>query len=145
MRVLHSDLFEGLSESNARDFAAIETRVFYPPDSGLFRADQDAFAVFVIHGGSVAVSPAIAEDRPADFTAAVAGEILGLSATMAGEPYQVSACALEFSDIGLVSRDDLLKFLATHSDFAFALVRLLSDSLCNALDHLRALPPAIQA
>jgi CRP-like cAMP-binding protein len=145
LHVFHEDLFRDLPASTATDFAAIESRVFYAGHTPLFDGDQTAAALFVIHNGSVVLSHSGLGAGPAGSTTSFAGEILGLSATVAGEPYQASAWTLELSEIGLISRDDLLDFLNAHGDFAFGLVRILSDGLANALDHLRALPPAAEA
>jgi len=139
--IFREDLFSGLPASAAQDFRAIESRVFYQGGSTLFQRDQNASTLFVIHRGSVAVSISDGEDGLAGSTAYSAGEILGLSAVVAGEPYQASARTRELSEIGLVSRGDFLDFLSAHSDFVFRLVGFLSDDLTDALDHLRALPP----
>jgi CRP/FNR family transcriptional regulator, cyclic AMP receptor protein len=143
--IFQEDLFSGLPGSAAEHFRAIESRVFYEGGTTLFRRDQNASTLFVIHRGSVAVSISGWEDGLAGSPTYTAGEILGLSAVVAGEPYQASARTLELAEIGLVSRGDFLEFLSTHSDFAFRLVGFLSEDLSDALDHLRALPPVIHA
>jgi len=139
--VFEDDLFNGLPMSAAQDFRAIESRVFYRGGITLFQQDQNASTLFVIHRGSVTVSIADGEDGFAAPTTYSAGEILGLSAVVAGEPYQASARTLESAEIGLVSRGDFLEFLGRHSDFVFRLLGFLSEDLSDALDHLRALPP----
>ncbi len=145
VHVFHEDLFRGLKGSAGEDFAAIETRAFYTAGVSLFEADEPAFGLFVVHRGSVAVSNSNWEEGLAGCSTFLAGEVLGLSAAVSGEAYQASARTLELSEIGMVSRADFLEFLATHGEFAFRVVGLLSDSLNSACDHLRALPPAIQA
>lgn len=139
------DLFRGLPAAAADDFADMEKRVLYASDTVLFKRDDPAFALFVIHRGSVALSSSNWEEDLAECTTSVAGEILGLSAIIGGEPYQAGARTLEFSELGVISRGDFLDFMASHSDFTFRLVGLLSDGLNSALDHLRDLPPIIQA
>jgi len=142
--VFQEDLFRGLPVSAAQDFRAIENRVFYGGGTTLFQRDQTASTVFVIHRGSVAVSTSGWKDGLAGLATYTAGEILGLSAVVAGEPYEASARTLELTEVGMVGRAAFLEFLGTHSDFAFRLVGFLSADLSDALDHLRALP-AIQA
>ena len=136
--ISQEDLFSGLPASAAQDFRTIESRVFYEGGTTLFRRDQNASTLFVIHRGRVAVSDG--EDVLGGSTPHSAGEILGLSAVVAGELYQATARTLELAEIGLVSRGDFLEFLSAHSDFAFRLVGFLSEDLSDALDHLRALP-----
>jgi CRP/FNR family transcriptional regulator, cyclic AMP receptor protein len=145
VHVSREDLFRGLPVSAAQDFAEIEKRTFYACDTALFKRDEPAFALFVIHKGSVALSSSDWQEGLEGCTTSVAGEILGLCAIVAGEPYPASARTLELSEIGVVSRRDFLDFLTTHSDFAYRLVGLLSDGLSNALDHLRDLPRGVEA
>ena len=145
VHVSREDLFRGLPASAAEDFADIEKRLFYASETVLFKRDEPAFALFVIHRGSVALSNLNWEEGLEECTTSVAGEILGLSAIVAGDPYQVSARTLEFSEVGAISRGDFLDFMVSHSDFTFRLVGLLSEGLNSALDHLRDLPPTIQA
>ena len=137
--LFQEDLFNDLPMSAAQDFRAIESRGFYRGGITLFQEDQNASTLFVIHRGSVSVSTS--ENGLVGSIMYAAGEILGLSAVMAGEPYQANARTLEPAEIGLVRRDDFLEFLGTHSDFAFRLLGFLSEDLSDALDHLRALPP----
>jgi CRP-like cAMP-binding protein len=141
--IFQKDLFGELPPSTARDFAALESRVFCAGDTELFRCDEPALVVFVVHSGSVALSRA--NGTSTEGTTAIADEVLGLTPAVAGEVYQFTARTLEFSEIGFISRTDLVDFLATHSEFAFRVVRLLSENLSSALDHLRALPAAVQA
>lgn len=145
VHVSREDLFKGLPASAARDFADIEKRLFHAGGTPLFKRGEPAFALFVIHRGSVALSSSDWEEGLEGCTTSVAGEILGLSAIVAGESYPASARTLELSEIGVVSRGDFLDFLVAHSDFAFRVVGLLSDGLNSALDSLRELPPRIPA
>lgn len=145
VHVSREDLFKGLPASAAQDFADIEKRLFYASGTVLFKKDEPAFALFVIHRGSVALSNSNWEEGLEGCTMSVAGEILGLSAIVAEEGYPASARTLEFSEVGVISRADFLDFMATHSDFTFRLVGLLSEGLNSALNHLRDLPPTIQA
>jgi len=145
VHVSSADLFRGLPASAAEDFAEIEKRLLCGSETVLFKRDEPAFALFVIHRGSVVLSNSNWEEDLEGCTTSVAGEILGLSAIVAGEPYQVSARTLEFSEVGVISRVDFLDFMVSHSDFTFHLVGLLSEGLNSALDRLRDLPPTIQA
>ncbi len=145
VHMLHEDLFKGLPESTIQDFAAIESRLFYPSGTALFTADETASAFFIIHRGSVGVSGLDWQEGLAGSATSPAGEVLGLSAALAGDSYRASARTLESSEIGLVDRSEFLEFLNTHSEFALRLVALLSEGLTSALDHLRALPPAVEA
>lgn len=139
------DLFLGLAPSVSDDFAAIESRSFYAGDSRLFAEDQIASGIFVIHAGRVMLSADGLEGKPAASRTAFPGEILGLPAAVSGELHTATARTLEPSQIGFVSRADLLRFFGAHRDIAFRVVRLLSERLDVALDHLAASPRATEA
>lgn len=65
------------------------------------------------------------------------GELLGLSATVSGTPYEVSAELIENAQIAFVKRKDLLKFLRENHDACMQIVHLLSEDLHNAFDRVR--------
>jgi CRP-like cAMP-binding protein len=55
--------------------------------------------------------------------------ILGLSETMSGEAYRITAEAREVSTAGFVTRPGFLKFLREHNDCCLLVLRLLSEDL----------------
>jgi CRP-like cAMP-binding protein len=69
---------------------------------------------------------------------ATSGEVLGLSACLAGGPYEVTAEALDNVQIAAVRRKDLLRFLHEHSEVCLQVVNLLSKDLHVAYDRVRA-------
>lgn len=142
---LRQDLFLGLPPSINDDFTAIESRSFYAGNSKLFAEDQIASGIFVIHAGRVMLSTGSLEGKLAASRTAFPGEILGLAAAVSGELHMATARTLEPSQIGFVSRADLLRFFGAHRDIAFRVVRLLSERLDVALDHLAASPRATEA
>jgi len=67
-----------------------------------------------------------------------AGEVLGLSASLAGGCYQVTAETLDTVRLAAIRRKDLLSFLRQHGDACYRIVNLLSDDLQIAYDRVRA-------
>jgi CRP/FNR family cyclic AMP-dependent transcriptional regulator len=53
--------------------------------------------------------------------------LIGLSATMAGKPYEVTAEALEPCTVNVVKRDDFLRFLAEHGEACLNVARHLGN------------------
>ena len=69
---------------------------------------------------------------------ASAGEVLGLSAVLAGGSYSVTAEALDPLQLALVRRKDLLHFLQGHRDVCMHVVNQLSEDLHVAYDRVRS-------
>ncbi len=65
------------------------------------------------------------------------GEVLGLSATMSGKPYEVTAELLDNAQVAFVRRKELLKFLKENQDACMQIVHLLSQDLHTAFDRVR--------
>jgi CRP-like cAMP-binding protein len=60
--------------------------------------------------------------------------MLGLSESMSGESYRITAEAGEQTTAAFIPRADFLEFLRDHGDFSMEVVRLLSEDL-HALYH----------
>jgi CRP/FNR family transcriptional regulator len=65
------------------------------------------------------------------------GEVLGLSATMSGKPYEITAEVLDNAQVAFVRRKDLLKFLRDYREACMQVVHLLSQDLHVAFDRVR--------
>jgi CRP-like cAMP-binding protein len=62
------------------------------------------------------------------------GTMLGLSESMSGEKYRITAEAGEQTTVGFIPREEFLEFLREHGDFCMQVVRLLSEDL-HAIYH----------
>jgi CRP/FNR family cyclic AMP-dependent transcriptional regulator len=67
------------------------------------------------------------------------GEVLGLSATVSGKPYELTAETIEPCQVSFVKREDLLRFLKENSDACFKVVERLSVKYHTACHELRSL------
>src|SRR5512146_271853 len=67
------------------------------------------------------------------------GEVLGLGATMAGTPYEVSAELLDSSQVVHIKRKELLRFLREHRDVCMMVVNMLSQDLHGAYERVRSI------
>jgi CRP/FNR family transcriptional regulator, cyclic AMP receptor protein len=65
------------------------------------------------------------------------GEVLGLSATMSGKPYELTAEVMDSVQVAFIKRKDLLKFLREHREACLQVVHLLSQDLHTAFDRVR--------
>jgi len=67
------------------------------------------------------------------------GEILGLAATISGQPYQASAEVLEPAQANFIARNDFLEFLKTHGEAALRVAQELSENYHLAIAEMRTI------
>ena len=60
------------------------------------------------------------------------GEVLGLSATISGKPYEVTAETLDPCQVNFVKREDFLRFLKDDVEACFKVAEQLSEKYHNA-------------
>jgi CRP/FNR family transcriptional regulator, cyclic AMP receptor protein len=70
---------------------------------------------------------------------AAPGEVLGLSATISGEPYEVTAETSEPCQINFVKRDHFLRFLKDNVEVCFKVAEQLSEKYHDACNEVRSL------
>jgi CRP/FNR family transcriptional regulator len=68
---------------------------------------------------------------------AKAGETLGLTATLAGIPYEANAETLRPCQVAFVRREDFLRFVAKHPEVSQNVVRQMSVQYQAACEQLR--------
>jgi CRP/FNR family transcriptional regulator, cyclic AMP receptor protein len=67
------------------------------------------------------------------------GEVLGLSATISGKPYEVTAETLDPCQVNFVKRDDFLRFLKEDVQACFKMAEQLSEKYHDACNEVRSL------
>jgi CRP/FNR family transcriptional regulator len=67
------------------------------------------------------------------------GEVLGLSASISGKPYEVTAETIDPCQINFVKREDFLHFLKDDVDACFKVAEQLGDKYYNACKEVRSL------
>ena len=95
----------------------------------LYEQGDSANGIYLIEKGSVRVSLPTVGNQSQLLGVVGAGTILGLSDSMAGDRYRVTAQAEEPTITSFVSREGFLDFLNNHQDFCMQVVRLLCDNL----------------
>ena len=104
----------------------------------LFREGQMARGVFLLCEGRVRLSICSESGNRMTVRVAGPGEVLGLSAALAGGRYEVTAEALDGVQVAAIRRKDLLHFLHEHREVCLQVVNLLSEDLHVAYDRVRA-------
>jgi CRP/FNR family transcriptional regulator, cyclic AMP receptor protein len=119
-------------------FDAIKTAELHPRGTTLFEQGRAPRGIFLLCDGRAKLSVCSEKGRRLTLRIAGPGEILGLSASIAGTPYEVTAELLDNSQVAQVKRKDLLRFLRQHREACLQVVHLLSSDLHTAYDRVRS-------
>lgn len=122
-------------------FDEIKSRRTYAAGSLLFEEDSPAIGIFLIESGQVSIRVLTARGRRRRLAIGGPGTMLGLSEVISGGHYKVSAQTVVPTEVFLVSRDDLMEFLAAHPPVCMQIVRVLSEDLHSLYHQFRNLGP----
>ena len=132
-------IFCDLPDTALRAFENIKYATAYPEGAVLFVEGQMPRGIFVLCKGSVKLSINSPSGRTVIVKLAEPGEVLGLSASISGKPYEVTAETLDPCQVNFVKRDDFLRFLREHSEACLRVAEQLSDKYNSACREIRAL------
>jgi len=102
-----------------------------PKGTFIFGQGDPAKGVYMIDKGQASVSLAGEDGIPRWSRVVGSGAILGLPSSISGEPYTLSAVALENVDATFVSRSAVCELMASDVSIAAQIVSLLSDELAD--------------
>lgn len=131
--------FCGLSASTLQTFEALKYTSCYPAGAVLFVEGQAARGVFVLCQGRVKLSCCSNDGKTLILKIAQAGEVLGLSSSVCGKPYELTAETMDPCQISFVKREDFLRFLHEHGEIVFRVSELLSEKYNAACQEIRSL------
>lgn len=131
-------LFCDLPADALEAFDSIKTIFIYPRGATLFQEGHPARGIFVLCEGRAKLSVCSEAGKRLTLNMLAPGEVLGLSACLAGGPYEVTAETLDQAKVAVVKRKDLLKFLRNHREACLQVVHLLSQDLHTAYDRVRS-------
>ena len=100
-----------------------------PKGSFLFGQGDPAKGVFLLSAGRACISLSGQDGAPAWSRIVGPGAILGLPSSVSGQPYTLSAVALENLDAAFVSRQTLCELMARDPELSNQVVRVLSEEL----------------
>lgn len=137
---LRSDrIFCDLPDNALQSLEDIKFTTAYPPGAVLFVEGQLPRGVFMICKGSVKLSINSPSGRTMIVKLAEPGEVLGLSSSISGQPYEVTAETIDPCQINFVKREDFLEFLKDDVNVCFKVAEQLSDKYHNACKEVRSL------
>jgi CRP/FNR family cyclic AMP-dependent transcriptional regulator len=132
-------IFCDLPPSALQKFENIRFATAYPQGAVLFVEGQMPRGIFVICKGSVKLSINSPSGRTMIVKLAEPGEVLGMSATISGKPYEVTAETIDPCQINFVKREDFLEFLKDDVEACFKVAEQLGEKYHNACKEVRSL------
>src|SRR6202140_1610067 len=125
-------IFCDLPATALQTFEDIKFATAYPEGAVLFVEGQLPRGIFVLCKGSVKLSINSPSGRTVIVKLAEPGEVLGLSATISGKPYEVTAETIDPCQVNFVKCDDFLRFFKEDVDAWFKVAEQLSEKYHNA-------------
>ena len=125
-------IFCDLPANALQAFENIKYATAYPQGAVLFVEGQLPRGIFVLCKGSVKLSINSPSGRTIIVKLAEPGEVLGLSATISGKPYEVTAETIDPCQVNFVKREDFLRFLKDDVEACFKVAEQLSEKYHNA-------------
>ena len=132
-------LFCGLPTDAMRSFESIKYTTGYPKGAVLFVEGEAPRGIFVICKGRIKLSICSSDGRTLILKMAEAGEVLGLSASVSGKAYELTAETVEPCQTNFVKREEFLRFLKDHSEACFRVAEQLSEKYNVACNEVRSL------
>jgi CRP/FNR family transcriptional regulator len=132
-------VFCDLSPEALQSFEAIKYATAYPKGAVLFVEGQAPRGIFVLCKGRVKLSISSSDGKTLILKIAEAGEVLGLSATVSGKPYELTSETIDPCQVNFVKREDFLRFLREHADACFRVAEQLSEKYNAACHEIRSL------
>lgn len=116
------------------------------PKGALIFSEGDApAAVYLLRQGQAGLVLELGRKREQVVRVVEAGEVLGLSATIANEPYEVSVKTLSRARVDFIDRQKFLSLLHEQPEVCFRVVQLLGENVhvsCDLFRHYDKAPSA---
>ena len=130
--------FCDISDSALQRFENIRHTTIYPTGAVLFVEGQAARGIFVVCKGRIKLSCCSMDGKTLILRIAESGEVLGMSSSVSGRPYQLTAETLDPCQISFVKRDDFVQFIKEHGDACLRVAEQLSNKYHAVCRELRS-------
>ena len=128
-----------LPETFAHSLERTSTETSFPAKSVLFMEGQRSKGVMLVISGKVKVSTVSSEGRSLIIRIAEPGDMLGVSATVVGRSYELTAETLEPTRIKVIRREAFVQWLRANPEMSFRIAQGLADKYNATCRHLRSL------
>ena len=111
----------------------------YPAEAVLFVEGQVPRGVYMLCRGRVKLTMNSSDGRTLIVRICGPGEILGLHGALSGEPYELTAEALQPCQVNFVRREDFLKLVRENAEVSAAALRQISNGYRQVCREVRYL------
>jgi CRP/FNR family cyclic AMP-dependent transcriptional regulator len=132
-------MFCSMQDAALTKFDSIGTPVRFSSGAVIFREGDNCGSVHVLCSGRVKLSATSREGRTLILKIARAGEVLGLSAALAGQPFEVTAETVEPCQLKTIRRQALLDFLDHNAEASMLAARCVAQEYKAAFSEVRRL------
>lgn len=138
-KLRQGERFCNLDVPALKELDRAKSAIAHPSGSVLFMEGQEARGIFILCQGRVKLSVCSAEGKTLILGITEAGEVLGLSATVSGRPYEVTAEALEPCQFSFVRREEVNRWLHQYGDVCLRAAEQLSARYNDVCHEIRSL------
>ena len=132
-------LRDGLTPE-AREFLwSVQESRTYSPHTAIFRTGDSPEGVFLLECGEVSLWLERPMSYPLLLRTVSAGEVLGLSACVTGQPYEASAIAISPCEVSFVSTKNLAKLVEHFPEAWMLIAQLLTRNLSGANHYVASM------
>jgi CRP/FNR family cyclic AMP-dependent transcriptional regulator len=128
-----------LPSSALQAFSNVKFTTTYPAEAVLFVEGQAPRGVYILCKGRVKLTMNSSDGKTLIARICEPGGLLGLQAVVSGEPYELTAEALQPCQVNFVRRDDFMRLLREHAEISVAAMRQLSTGYRQACQEIRYL------
>jgi len=135
-RLRSDEFFCALPRPSLEAFERIKHPCSYPAGAVIFLEGQPPRGVFVLCQGQAKLSTTD-KGRTLILRMVKPGEVLGLSTTIVGSPYELTCATMQPCQLNFVEREDFLCFLKEHGDVCLHAAQHLSHDCERTYDLIR--------
>lgn len=108
------------------------TPIVCDTDRILFRQDDPASGLFILHEGEATLSMDSEQGAPILSVEAKGGSLLGLPGLISNQPYSLTAVAQAGARIGFLARDEFTALMQSDPMLAFKILQVLAAEVRSA-------------
>jgi CRP-like cAMP-binding protein len=128
-----------LSADLLRALHGIKSVRLFPKGGTLFQQGSAVTGLYLVESGEVRVLVSAGSSQRQLLEVVGPGTVLGLSESMSGGKYRVTAEAGEPTTAAFIPRAELLELLREHAEYGMQVVRLLSEDLQSLYHKFRSI------
>lgn len=120
-------------------FSSVKFSTTYPANAVLFVEGQAPRGVYMLCKGRVKLTMNSADGKTLIARICEPGEVLGLQSAVPGQPYELTAEALQPCQVNFVRREDFLRLIREHAEVSAAAMQQMSNGYRQACREIRYL------